>query len=133
MATALQTRTLSTPSIYISGRLIAIVPNSLTIKFGGERNVRAMSAGGGSIQIVSGTNAEKMLSDLMFEIANTGENSDLVRYWASRANNGLAETVRVTELAMQYAFEEMFYVSEPELHFKADGNIKNEFKGRLIE
>lgn len=134
MATVAQTRVLSTPSVYVSGVLVAIVPNTCTIKYGGEVNVRAMSAGGGVIQVVAGVNAEKMLSDVAFELASTPANWYLVQQWKSNSNNALSETILVAEGSAgdSQSFDTMFLTNEPELPYKSDGNIKLEWKGRNI-
>lgn len=132
MATAVQTRVLSTPAMYVSGILIKVVPNSVTMMIPGEVNVRAMSAGGGVVEIVAGVNAEKLVGDVKFDIANTAENIELARGWRNDANNGLYQTLRLVELTAQYSFDQMFLSNEPEVMFKSDGNMKIEFKGRFI-
>lgn len=132
MATIAQTRVLSTPAIYVSGVLIKIVPNSASMKIPGEVSVRSMSAGGGVVEIVAGVNAEKLIGEVGWEMAATAENVAAIRAWRERANNGLSETIRVVELADQYAYDTMFLSNEPDVAFKPDGNIKCEWKGRYV-
>lgn len=132
MATAVQTRVLSTPAVYVSGVLIKIVPNSAKMKIPGEVNVRAMSAGGGVVEVVGGVNAEKLLGEVMFDVAVTAENIDLVKGWKNDANNGLTQTIRLVEQTASYEYDTMFLTNEPESDFKSDGSMKLEFKGRYI-
>jgi hypothetical protein len=132
MATDVQTRVLSTPAVYVTGRIVKIVPNSLRQKIPGENNVRAMSAGGGTVEIVYGINAEKLIGEVSFEVANTAENAEMIRSWRNNSNNGVTETVRIVEKTAQYAYDTMVLANEPEQEFKSDGNIKCEFRGRHI-
>lgn len=133
MATVGQVKNLSTPAIYVSGVLIKIVPNSCRMKIPGEVNVRAMSAGGGVVEIVAGVNAEKLIGEVSFDIAATAENVSMIRAWRKNSNNAIPETLRIVEQADQYAYDTMFLANEPEVEFKSDGNMKCEWKGRYVE
>jgi hypothetical protein len=132
MASAAQNRVLSTPAVYVSGVLIKVVPNSVRKKIPGEVNVRAMSAGGGAIDVVAGVNAEKLIGECSFDLAATAENVALVKGWRENSNNAIPETIRLVEIAGQYAFDTMYLANEPEVEFKSDGNMKCEWKGRYV-
>lgn len=124
------TRIPSTPAFYISGVLFPVVPNSVMYKHGGERNVRAMSAGGGSIEVVSGIDASKMLSEVHCEIPATNDNINAIEAMFSRANDGQSETVMLVDKGFQRSFDQMVLANEPDFSLKSDGSIKLEFKGR---
>lgn len=132
MATVQQTRVLSDPSIYISGVLIKIVPNSAEMGLGNGSNPRAVSAGGGSIAIVNGIDASRLMSRLKFDIASTPENVALVRGWINTANNGGSETALVKEVGDQYAFDTMFLKGEMNAQMRSDGNISCDWEGRYV-
>jgi hypothetical protein len=132
MATIAQSRVLSTPAIYVSGVLVKVVPNSAMMKIPGEVNVRAMSAGGGVVDIVAGVNAEKLIAEVSWEMAATAENVAAIRAWRNNGNQAISETVRVVELADQYSFDQMYLSNEPDVHFKSDGNIKVDWRGRYV-
>jgi len=133
MATIQQNRVISTPGIYISDVLISISPNSGSMKWGGETDVRTVSAGGGAVDIVYSVNAERMLAEVKFELPVTAGNVKAVRQWKANANNGMSETVRVVDIADQFAFDQMFLANEPEMRLSADGKMSCEFKGRYVE
>lgn len=128
-----QTRRISTPAVYVSDILYAIVPNSCSYTPGGEVTVRAASSGGGSISIVAGVNAEKMLSTVKFELDSTAANIDAVRNWRANANVGTAETIQLADPAGQYAFDLMFLANDPEIALTADGKMRCEFMGRHVQ
>ena len=133
MSTPAQTRVLSTPAIYVSGVLIKVVPNTCRMKIPGEVNVRAMSSGGGSVEIVAGVNAEKLVGEVSFEIAATAENVASVRAWRANSNRAQPETLRLADLTAQYSYDTMFLANEPEVEMKSDGNMKCEWRGRYVE
>ena len=120
------TRIPSTPAFYISGVLVPVVPNSVMYKNGGERNVRAMSAGGGSIAVVVGIDASKMLSEVHVEIPTTNENITFVESMFAKANNGDAETIMIVDKGFQRSFDQMVLANEPDFALKSDGSIKLE-------
>lgn len=122
-------RVLSTPKVLVDGRIIKIIPNSCTYEVGGETNIRAVSAGGGTVSVVAGVNAEEMLSMVSFEVAHTAEMGDFVREQRAKANRGESVTIRIVEATQQFAFAPMFLQNKPSLEFKADGSIKMEYKG----
>jgi hypothetical protein len=124
------TRVVGTPAVYISGVLIPVVPNSVSYKGGGERNVRAMSAGGNSVEVVVGVDASKMLAEVHFELPSTPENIRLAEQISANANNGKAETIMLVDKGFQKAFDQMVRSNEDDIQLKSDGNIKFEYKGR---
>jgi hypothetical protein len=133
MSTLAQTRVISTPALYISGVLIKVVPNSVTMHLGNGSNPRAVSAGGGSIEIVNGVDASKLMNSVKFDIASTSENIANCRAWINNANNGGKETLRVVDVADQFSFDEMYLANDLEAHLKSDGNISVEWKGRYVQ
>lgn len=120
---------LSTPKVLVDGRIIKIIPNSCVYEPGGETNIRAVSAGGGTVDIVAGVNAEEMVSTVSFEVAHTAEMSDFVRAQRAKANRGESVTIRIVEATQQFAFAPMYLQNKPSLEFKADGSVKMEYKG----
>lgn len=132
MATTAQTRVLSTPAIYVSGVLVKIVPNSAEMGLGNGSNPRAMSAGGGAIEIVNGIDATRLISSVKFDIAATAENVAMVRGWINNANNGGTETIRVVEVTDQYSFDQMFLKGDMKAAMRSDGNISCDWEGRYV-
>jgi len=134
MATTIaDTRIISTPAVYVTDIQYAVKPNTVRMKFGGEIDVRTASGGGGVVSIVAGVNAEKMLSEVQFELFATASNIAAVRAWKARGNNGESETLRLVDVADQYAFDSMYLANEPEVEMKADGFMRVEFKGRYVQ
>lgn len=132
MANPAQTAVLSTPGIYIDGDLWAIVPNSFKDKNGGELNVRAMSGGAGVIEVVAGYDASKELAEFSFEVAHTAENRERVARLEQNRRNGISSTARAVTSIKQVAWDTMWLSNEVEKEWKADGNMKLEFKGRVV-
>jgi hypothetical protein len=124
------TRVVGTPAFYINGTLVPVVPNSVSYKGGGERNVRAMSAGGGAVEIVVGVDATKLLAEVHCEIASTPDNIALAERISAQSNDGVANTIMLVDKGFQKAFDQMTRSNEDDIQLKSDGNIKLEFKGR---
>lgn len=132
MATVSQTRVLSDPSIYVGGKLVKIVPNSAEMGLGNGSNPRAVSGGGGSIDIVNGIDASRLMSAVKFDIAATAENVSMVRAWIDNANRGGQETILVKEVSGQYAFDQMFLKGDMRASMRSDGNITCDWEGRYV-
>ena len=132
MATVQQTRNLSAPAIYVSGVLMKIIPNSGEMGLGNGSTPRAVSAGGGAIEIVNGIDVGRLMSRVKFEIAATAENVEIVRGWINAANNGASETIEISELGNQYSFDQMFLKGEMNAAMRSDGNITCDWEGRYV-
>lgn len=132
MATTAQTRVLSDPSIFIDGKSIKIVPNSAEMGLGNGSNPRAVSAGGGAIEIVNGIDASRLMSAVKFDIASTAENVAMVREWIDNANRGGQATILVKEVSGQYAFDQMFLKGDMRAAMRSDGNITCDWEGRYV-
>ena len=85
MTTAAEYQVLSTPTVYVDGELIAVVPESVKQSQPGERSVRAMSAGGNAAVAVVGLNAEQLKGRVTFSVALTAANVARVEDWLIRA------------------------------------------------
>lgn len=132
MATVQQTRVLSDPSIFISGVLVKIVPNSAEMGLGNGSNPRAVSAGAGAISIVNGIDASRLMSAVKFDLPSTPEYVDMVRGWINAANQGESQTILVKEVGDQYAFDLMFLKGDMRASMRSDGNITCDWEGRYV-
>lgn len=129
---AYQTKQLSTPKVIVDGVTIAIVPNSCEIRVPGESKVRAMSAGGGSVQVVQGINAETLIGHVKFDIAATAQNADRIRAWKAKMIKGELVTVNVVEDGVQFPHQDMGLTKDTLLHLKSDGSVTCEFEGAAL-
>lgn len=132
MATIDQTKTISTPKVYINGVVWPVVPNSFEFKIPGETKVRAMSSGGGAVQIVSGLNAEELKSAVKFSVAATRQMIDRVRAVKDATNRGEPATCRATDPPWTQAWQNMFLVNSTDVKLEAEGVIELEFEGEYI-
>lgn len=129
---AYQTKQLSTPKVIIDGVVVAVVPNSCEVRIPGESKMRAMSAGGGSVQIVQGLNAETLIGHVKFDIPATAQNADRVRGWKERMKRGDLFTVNVVEDAVSFPHQDMGLTKDTMINMKSDGNITCEFEGQAL-
>ena len=129
---AAQTKQLSTPKVIVDGVTIPIVPNSCEIRVPGESKVRAMSAGGGSIQVVTGLNAESLIGHVKFDIAATAQNAARVRAWKENMRTGILSTVNVVEDGVQFPHQDMTLTKDTVIKASADGNISLEWEGNPL-
>ena len=120
-------RTLSNPSVVIQNETIAIIPNSLSFKIGsGDKEVKAQSAGGGSIEVVVSENAETMISMVKFKLFNTAGNLQRVKDWSVL----FSETITLSDPnGINESFRDMVVTTEPERSIGADGDLEIEWKG----
>lgn len=124
-------KTLSNPQIEVNDEVIAIIPNSLSYKKGkGDKDVKAQSAGGQSIQVVVTENAETFISTVKFKLYNTATNFALVDAWIDNSPTG--STIRLSEGTITESFRSMIVTSEPERVVGADGELEVEFKGQPV-
>jgi hypothetical protein len=131
MATLEQTRVLSDPAVYVGGRLVAVVPNTVKETEPGETSVRAVSAGGGAVRHVSGLNVEEMKGMVSFSLPTTGENVDLVEGWRADSNAGVSTVIMVVTQTRQSTYESMWMTEKPEYNYEPEGNIELTFEGSL--
>jgi|CXWL01.1.fsa_nt_gi hypothetical protein len=132
MATIDQVRTLSTPKVLIDGVLWPIVPNSYKFSIPGETKVRAMSAGGGGVQIVAGLDASALKGKVKFEVAATRQMIDRVRTVKDNSNRGVGSTIRADDGPWGQAWQTMFLVNDTEVEMEAEGKIALEFEGEYV-
>lgn len=125
-----QTKQLSTPRVIVDGVVIPVVPNSVTVRIPGDSKVRAMSAGGGSVQAVHGVDASTLIGHVKFDIPSTAQNADRVRAWKANMLNGIGMTVNVIEDTVQFPHQNMHLTKETSVAMTADGNISCEFEGQ---
>lgn len=124
-------KTLSNPQIEVNDQTIAIVPNSLSYKKGkGDKDVKAQSAGGQSIEVVVTENAETFISMVKFKLYNTAVNFNLVDQWIDNVPDG--NTIRLSEGEITESFRSMIVTTEPERIVGADGELEIEFKGQPV-
>lgn len=128
-----QIAVLSTPKVLVDQRVVKVVPNSVKMMIPGEAKPRAMSAGGGSIEIVVGVDAATLMSKVSFSVAATAENVELLRGWKAKALNYEPCTVQIVHRGNQYAYEQMYMTNAPDVSMEAEGSIDVEFNGKFVE
>lgn len=122
-------RALTTPSVVINDRTIAIVPDSVTFKGGfGETTIRPQSAGGGNVEMVKSLNAETLKSMVKFALLPTTENNDLIDDWQNRSK-GDGNGILLSDGAFAKSFKNMYVTSDPERNLSSDGTMEVEFEG----
>lgn len=124
---------LSTPQVLINGYVVPIVPNSLKVRIPGDEKVRAMSAGGGSIQVVAGLDAASLLGKVDFKIANTADNYAFVRSLKRDMINGIGCTVQINDQNFSAAFQDMRFSKDTTADFSSTGDIACEFEGQYVQ
>ena len=129
MATIEQTRTISTPKVFVNGVVWAIKPNSFEYNLPGETKVRAMSAGGGAVQIVAGLDAEALKGKVKFAVAATTQMIRRVAELKAATNAGTASTIRAMEGPWGQAWQNMFLANDTAVKLEAEGVIELEFEG----
>lgn len=120
-------RAISNPTVKWNGQTISIVPNSLSYKLGtGDKNIRAISAGGNSITPVVTENVETKLSMIKFSVPNTSDGLGLAR---QMAQSGETNEFQIVDAEAQIAFTTMSLMTEPERPLTQDGEVELEFQG----
>lgn len=118
------------PVIEINDDPIFIKPNSLVVKKGhGTTNVRAQSAGGGSIDTVDTEDAETKKSLIKFTLYTTSKNIDLYDEWHSYKENGNVVSISEKDGSLAISFVKMKVVSDNEISTGADGEFEVELNG----
>ena len=119
-------RTLSNPTLEVNDDTIAIVPNSLSFKYGvGKKTVKAQSSGGDGIEVVISEDAETKKSMVKFKLFNTNKNFQLSKDWLSLFSN----TISISAQDFQVALSDMVLTEEPEFAIGAEGEVELEWEG----
>jgi hypothetical protein len=117
---------LSNPQVSVNDEAVSIFPNSLVFKTSeGDKNVRALGAGGNSVEVVTTEDATTKKSMVKFKISNTINHLNLKRTWGTNSSN----TIEFTENGQNYSFIGMVRTVEPEVPVSADSEIEVEFEG----
>jgi len=123
--------TLANPTVEVNDVVIAIRPNSLKYKKGkGDRNARAQSAGGDSVDIVVTEDADTKKSMCGFTLILTKSADDLIDAWIANFDQN---TVRLSEGDFVLSFRQMTILSEPERAPGSDGEVEITFEGKAVE
>ena len=118
---------LSEPALKWNGQALAIMPNSLTFKKGkGEKTVRAVSAGGDAIEVVTTVNVETKKSMLKFSLPNTSRAMSIVAQMQSLDGRNVFE---LSDPTFQGTFRNMTVINDPENPTAPDGVIEVECEG----
>ena len=119
-------RTLSNPTLEVNDDTIAIVPNSLSFKYGiGKKTVKGQSSGGNAIEMVISEDAETKKSMVKFKLFNTTKNFQLTKDWLSLFSN----TVAISERDFSVSLRDMVLTEEPEFTIGAEGEVELEWEG----
>jgi hypothetical protein len=131
MATLEQTRVLSDPSVYVDDRNIAVLPNTVGEREPGQVTVRSISAGGGAVRHVSGSNVESLKGMVKFSLATTGENIALIEDWRARSNAGISIPMMVISPTRQSTYDAMWMTEEVEIEYEGEAAVELVFEGSL--
>lgn len=127
-----ETRALSTPIVLLDNVRIKILPNSLTVTDPGEAKGRAVSAGGGSVDLVYGFDASTEIATISFEVANTAEMVELKKDYAARRKRVQTSTLLVIEEGLQTSYDTVLMTKQSDTPYEVEGKIKLEFQGREL-
>ncbi len=120
---------ISAPTLEWNNEVFYIVPNSLKYKSGkGERNVRAQSGGGSSVQMVVTENVETKKSMVNFELMNTKLNIDKVQEFIDLFDQNAIE-FSDPKSGFAISLSNMTIINDPEVALSQDGNISVEMEG----
>lgn len=124
-------RTLSAPILFLDGRRLKVIPNSVKHEVPGEAKVRAVSAGGGAVEMVYGVDIEAYACKVEFELAATQEYAELAMDYAARRTNGERTTIKIVEDTAQFHYDQLTLTNKIEIPHEPEGKIKFEFMGRF--
>lgn len=122
---------LADASVVINNEPIAVVPNSVSFTEGkGEQNMRAASAGGGSVEQVYSTNVESNFSMLKFELFNDVDSIESARSWKSNRNQNVATVSGKTPdgKKLSRTFSQAAILNDYEVNLGSDTTFEIEFK-----
>lgn len=119
---------LTDAALIANNEAVGIVPNSLKYTEGfGERNVRAVSVGGGKVEQVYANNVEGALGKLMFDLPSTPENIALAREWAAAGNGNVFQIAGSTpEGEVTRTFTQAAIINDYEVEIGSEANISIE-------
>ena len=123
---------ISNPTVVVNNETIYIVPNSLKYDGGeGEINVRAASAGGGSVESIHSVNAESKISKVSFDVFLKDDLDGKIATWKSRAGANSIEFTQATGLTgyVSRSFDKMSLTNLVERNASADGVVTLEWAG----
>lgn len=119
-------RAIANAAVGVNNTAILIVPNSVVYTEGlGEQNMRAATAGGGSIQVVFSDNAETKFSMVKFKVYNIPDSIALLRSWKTNQD---ANVVTLTAPGFNRTFLNAAITNDYEVALGADTDIEVEFK-----
>jgi hypothetical protein len=122
---------ISAPSVIVNNEPIAIVPNSLTYTEGkGEQNVRAASAGGGSVEQVYSENVETNFSMVKFEIYNDAFSIKKAREWKTNLNQNVVQISGAAPdgSSVERTFQNAGLLADYEVALGSETTIELDFK-----
>lgn len=124
------THPLYSPTLEVNDQPIAYIPESLSFKFGdGNKIVKALCAGGNSIETVISEDATTKKSMVKFKVADTGEYVTLTRGWSTNINGN---TIRLSQGEITVSFRQMVVTNEPEFMTGSNGEVDLEFEGMPV-
>lgn len=120
---------ISLPRITINNDVLVIVPNSVSVMGGeGETTVRAASAGGNSVTMITTENAEDKIATVKFEMYVTDDLDAKIRDWKSKPGSN-AITISQTGGNFSKSFLNVSLTNHPDRNYSVDGTCELEFKG----
>jgi hypothetical protein len=121
---------LANPVVEINDKVIQVKGNSLSFKKGtGEKRVRAQTAGGNSIEVVSTEDAETKMSMVKFTLLSTNENIESYEEWQSAGDGGNIIRMSEKNSPLSIPFRRMTLISDNEIGVGAEGEFEVEFNG----
>ncbi len=121
---------LSDMTVEVNNEALAIIPNTLVYNDGfGEQKVRAMSTGGGGVELVYSNDIESNIGKCNFEIASTPDNAALVRQFKVNLNtNGIRIYGSTSDgKTLTRTFTQAALVNDPEIAIGSETTISLEF------
>ncbi len=121
---------LSDMTVEVNNEAVAIIPNTLVYTDGfGEQKVRAMSTGGGGVELVYSNDVESNIAKCNFEIASTPDNAALARQFKVNLNtNGIRIYGSTPDgKTLTRTFTQAALVNDPEIAIGSETTIPLEF------
>jgi len=122
---------LADASVTVNNDPVAIVPNSVAFTEGkGEQNMRAASAGGGSVEQIYSNNVETNFSMVKFSLHNTIQKIEDARDWKSNRNqNSVTITGKTPDgKTITRTFNQAAILNDYEINLGSDTDFEIEFK-----
>jgi hypothetical protein len=125
-------RSLSAPIVFIDGRRMKVIPKSVSNEIPGSAKVRAVSAGGGDVEMVFGIDLEDMVCAIKFKLPNTAEYAEFAKDVAARRQSGDRSTIRIVEDTIQDVYDQCTCVNKISIPREPEGEIELEYMGRYL-